>query len=125
MPTAAATSHGYSTDFLLKLDAIKSVPDNAYLVSLDVKSLYTSIPNAEGIEAVKESFDKHTSKNVTTKVITTFLTLILTLNNFVFNRKHYIQIKGCVMGAIFAPSYANIFMDHFDNIYTFSFKDFY
>ena len=33
-----------TTDFLRKLDAIKSVPDNAYLVSLDVKSLYASIP---------------------------------------------------------------------------------
>ena len=32
-----------TTDILRKLDAIKSVPDNAYFVSLDVKSLHTSI----------------------------------------------------------------------------------
>ena len=71
-----------TNDFLRKLDAIKYVPDNAYLVSLDVKSLYPSIPNpnAEGIKAVKDSFDKHTSKNVTTKVIT-FLALIIALTN--------------------------------------------
>ena len=43
----------HTADFLLKLDAIKSLPDNAYLASLDVKSLYTNIPNAEGIKAVK------------------------------------------------------------------------
>ena len=30
-----------TTDFLRKLDAIKSVLDKAYLVSLKVKSLYT------------------------------------------------------------------------------------
>ena len=29
-----------TTDLLRRLDAIKSVPDNAYVVSLDVKSLY-------------------------------------------------------------------------------------
>ena len=79
-----------TTDFLRELeDAKKSVLDNNYLVSLDVKSLYTSTLNAEGIKAVKESFDKHTSKNVATKVITVFLALILTLN-FTFNCKHYL-----------------------------------
>ena len=61
-----------TTDFLLKLNAIKSVPDNGHLVSLDVKFLYTSIPNAEGIKVVN---DKLTTKNVATKVIT-FLALI-------------------------------------------------
>ena len=53
-------------DFLLKLDAI-SIANNAYLVSLEVKFLQTSIPNAEGIRLVKESFDKLTSKNVQQK----------------------------------------------------------
>ena len=42
-----------TNNFLCTLDAIKSVPDNTYLVSLEVKSLYTSIPNAEGTKAVK------------------------------------------------------------------------
>ena len=36
-----------TTDFLRKLDAMKSVPEIAYLVSPDVKSLYASILNAE------------------------------------------------------------------------------
>ena len=63
-----------TTDILRKLDAISSALDNANLVSLDLKSLYIRIPNAEGIKAVKESCDK---KNATTKVLTTFLALIL------------------------------------------------
>ena len=93
-----------TTDILCKLDTVKFVPNKSYLVSLDVKSLYTSIPNAEGIKSLKESFEKHTSKNVATKAITTFLTIILTLNNFVFNSKHYLQVKACAMGAIYAQS---------------------
>ena len=108
-----------TTKFLLKLDAIKSVPSNVYLVSLDVKSLNTSISNAEGIKTVKESFGKHTSKNVVAWVITTFLVLILTLNNFAFSCKHYLQIKGCAMDMICTPSYAN--MDHFENKYVYPF----
>ena len=45
--------------------------------------------------------------------------MILTLNNFIFNGKHYLQIKGCAMGTKCAPSYANLFMDNFEskNIY--------
>ena len=49
-----------------------------------------------------------------TKVITAFLALILTLNNFIFNSRNYLQTKGCAMGTICALSYANIFMDHFE-----------
>ena len=112
-----------TTDFLRKLDAINFVSDNAYLVSLDVKFLYTSIPKAEGIKAVKESFDKHTSKNVAAKVITYFA-VILTLKNFVFNCKHYLQIKGSAMGMICALSYAiSLWIPLRRNIYILSFKD--
>ena len=67
------------------LEAIKSDQDDAYLVSFDVKSWYTSMPNAEEIKAITESLDKNTSKNVVTKVIRKFLTLIFTLHNFVLN----------------------------------------
>ena len=79
-------------------------------MTLDVRSLYTNIPNNEGINAVREAYDKHTSKSVSTKVIITFLSLILALNNVIFNCSHYLQVMGCAMGTICAPAYANIFM---------------
>ena len=110
-----------TTDFLRKLDAMKSVPDNAYLVSLDIKFLYTNIPNADGVKAIKESFDKRTSKNVVTKVIAAFLAVILTLNNFTFTCKPYLQIKDCAMGMICAQSSASTFADHFEKKYIYPF----
>ena len=79
-----------------------------------MKALYTSIPNSEGIAAVKGPYDKYQQKTVATKVLTTFLALILTLNNFIFNSKLYLQIKGCAMDTICAPAYANIFMAYFE-----------
>ena len=72
-------------DFLKKLEKVKDIPQESLLVTLDVKSLYANIPNNEGITAVNESYDKYKEKAVSTKVIITFLSLILTLNNFVFN----------------------------------------
>ena len=42
---------------------------------------------------------------------------ILTLNNFNFNGKHYLQIKGCAMGTVAAPPYATIYMGKFEETY--------
>ena len=82
---------------------------------------YNNIPNAEGIKSVETSLGKYSKRTASTKVITTFLALILTLNNFIFNFKNYLQIKGCAMGTICAPSYANIFMDHFERKFIYPF----
>ena len=57
---------------------------------MDVRSLYTNIPNTAGISAVKRAFANYSRKTTSTKVITTFLALILTLNNFVFNCINYL-----------------------------------
>ena len=90
-----------------------AVPPNSFLAIMDVKSLYTSIPNNKGIASVKKKYGHYPNKTILTKIITTFLALILTLNSLIFNSKFYLQIKGCAMGTICAPSYANIFMSDF------------
>ena len=83
-----------TTDFLNRLNQLPEVlPNGSILVTLDVKSLYANIPNQEGIEAVN-SYLKDSDKGNLTNVITAFLTLILTLNNFKFNDQHFIQING-------------------------------
>ena len=62
------------------------VPPNSLLVTMDVKSLYTSIPNNEGIASVKKKYDHLPKKDHKTFTdCKTFLPLILTLNNFIFN----------------------------------------
>ena len=74
---------------------------------MDVRSLYINIPNNEGLKAVETTLKR---KNLQTKVIISFLKLILTLNNFIFNCTNFLQIKGYATGTKCAPAYANIFM---------------
>ena len=82
-----------TSDFVNKINNFK-VPENS-LVTMDIKALYTNIPNNEGTSAVKQKHDNYTKKMVATTVISTFLALILTLSNFNFNSEFYLKIKGC------------------------------
>ena len=70
------------TTFLKKLEKVKDIPQESLLVTLDVKSLYINVPNNEDIKAVKEPYERYKEKTGSIKVILTFLSLILTLNNF-------------------------------------------
>ena len=100
-----------STDFIKKVSPIDKVPQESVLVTMDVLSLYTNISNNEGIKAVETTLKQ---KNLQTKVIISFLKLILTLNNFIFNCTIFLQIKRCTVGTKCAQTYANIFIGIFE-----------
>ena len=71
--------------FSKKFGKVKDKPEESLLVTLDIKSLYTNIPNNEGIKTVEESYEKCKEITVSTKVMITLFSLILTLNNLIFN----------------------------------------
>ena len=106
-----------STDFIKKIEALPEEPNDNILVTMDVRSLYTNIPNDEGIEAVQHFFRQRArpGDGILSRIVSVFLRLILTLNNFVFNDQNYIQINGCSMGTKCAPPYACLFMGKFEN----------
>ena len=88
------------------------------LVTMDVCSLYTNMPNQEGIEAVKSYLRARSNPGdgILSRVISTLLTLILTLNNFVFNDQNYVQANGASMGTKCSPTYSSLFMGKFEDI---------
>ena len=51
-------------NFLQKLDREKNIPNDSLLVTLDVKLLYTNIPNNASIKAVREAYDNYPGKTV-------------------------------------------------------------
>ena len=100
-----------TTDFINYLEKIK-VPKNAILVSIDVTSLYTNIPQEEGIETVCRAYDMFYNNEppVPTRLINLALRLILQENSFQFMEGHYLQTHGTAMGTKTAVAFANIFM---------------
>ena len=77
-----------------------NIPKESIFLTLDVNFCDTSMPNREGIAAVKKVHEYYQHKSVPTKTITTLLAHILTLNNFIFNSKLLLRIKGCAMDTI-------------------------
>ena len=105
-----------TTHFLNKLEQLGQLPDNAFLVTLDVSSLYTNIPHNEGIDACRHFLDTRirNPSTISTETLCDLIRMILTMNNFTFNDKNYLQIHGTAMGTRMAPSYANLFLAKFE-----------
>ena len=81
------------------------------MISMDVSSLYTNIPQTDGINAFRSFLNRHTTDSALINDIPIFINFILTYNIFKFNNDNYIQIKGTAMGTKMAPACANIYMD--------------
>lgn len=109
-----------TTDLCKKLENLPEDPrKDTILVTMDVRSLYTNIPNNEGLEAVRTYFRSRAAPGdqILSKVICTFLSLILMLNNFLFNGENYVQVNGASMGTKCAPTYASLFMGRFEEMH--------
>ena len=89
MSPIVRTSKSYiqdTSDFLRKLGDLKDIPSKASLVTLDVCSLYTNIPNLEGLNAAYDALGalRDESAKPSNLSLMELLNLVLTLNNFQF-----------------------------------------
>ena len=89
---------------------------NTFPVTVDVTSLYTSIPaggKSGGIEAFKKFLNTRSTEEkntMPTEFLIECLTLVLNGNIFTFNEELFIQKIGTAMGTKLAPTYACLFM---------------
>ena len=83
------------------------------IFTMDVSSLYTNIPNNDGLLAIKH-FLPQSKIRVDPTVVLRLAELVLTLNSFSFGDEHFSQVKGVAMGTKMGPSYACLFMGHLE-----------
>ena len=78
---------------------------------MDVSSLYTNIPQEEGIKTVCKAYEMFHNNDppIPTHYLREMLGLILTENSFEFIKINYLQTHGIAMGTKTAVSFANIF----------------
>ena len=87
------------------------IPDNAILVTIDVVSLYPSIPQSECLATIyTETYNHPHLLALDPNLIIQLLHINVNYNYFTFADLIFQQIKGTAMGAAFSPTIANIFM---------------
>jgi len=89
-----------------------------------VNSLYTNIPNDEGIQACETLLNQKRPKEElpSNSSLIELLKLVLLKNNFECDNKQYLQIGGTAMGTRVAPYFANLFMNHFEEKYVYTYE---
>ena len=96
--------------FLSRLSKLGKIPEGALLCTVDVVGLYPSIPQGEGLEAIREALDSRENPGVATDTLVGLASLVLENNYFEFNDRLHRQKLGTAIGTKFAPAYANLFM---------------
>ncbi|XP_033095693.1 uncharacterized protein LOC117100207 [Anneissia japonica] len=86
---------------------------NCHIFTMDVKSLYTSIPIPDGLIALKHFLDRDSTTKYATSTIIRLAELVLRTASFSFNGTFYRQLSGVSMGTRMGPSFACLFMGYF------------
>ena len=85
-----------------------------FIFTMDIKSLYTVIPNDCGLKALAHFLDKRPVLQPATSTLTRLAELVLTLNTFSFNGAFYRQVAGVAMGSKMGPNYACLFVGYME-----------
>ena len=84
-----------------------------YLFTMDICSLCTNIPTAEGLAALKYYLEYYPDENrPSSPTLLKITELVLNLSSFEFDGKNYIQKKGVAMGTNIGPRYACLFVGY-------------
>ena len=104
-------------DFLRFIEDFNNNETNieGILFTIDVSSLYTNIPQTEGLNICAAALNSRSIQTVPTDYIISLLAQCLRYNIFMFGNNLYRQLIGTAMGIHPAPSYANLFMAEMDN----------
>lgn len=111
-----------TTDFLRKLARITS-NSSVILCTIDVKSLYTSIPHSGGMEAVEWALLRQDSIGADKIFLLELLHFCLHHCYFEWDSQFYAQLTGTSMGFSGAPAYANTYMARFEDNHIYSDPD--
>jgi hypothetical protein len=91
-------------EFINTITSLRAGPEDI-LVSFDVVSLFTMVPNVEALRLLSRHFDKG---------ILRLFRHVLTSSFFRFNGQFYEQTNGVAMGSPLSPLIADFFMENFE-----------
>ena len=110
----------YTPQFLQVIDDFE-FPANANhkppLLTMDVSSLYASIPHDGALKARKHFLHKRSNKSISTSTLLQLIEHVLKMNTFHFNGRYFSQKQGGAMGTNMRHSVACIFIGTWKNFF--------
>ncbi|KAJ1198333.1 hypothetical protein NDU88_002175 [Pleurodeles waltl] len=101
-----------TTDILVLLETMPFDKTTELLITLDVESLYTNIPQEATLDVICDQLERTRGGSRTPpEFILDLAHLALTRNFFELEKTFYLQIHGTSMGSTFAPSLACLYVD--------------
>ena len=102
------------------LDNLKNLNDSETFISLDVVSLYPSVPLELALEVIDNFARKYWTRinnfGLSKDDFKKCLRFVTYNYEITFNGSVYLQVSGVPVGTHFAPPFAVIFMDYIENI---------
>ena len=96
------------------------LPANAnhkpFLHTMDVTSLYTSMPHDGALKASKDFLEKCSNQSMSTSSLLQLIEMVLKMNTFHFNGRYFSQKQGVAMGTKMGHSVACIFMGYLEEL---------
>lgn len=103
-----------SMEFLKMIQTIEIQEEQCYLVTMDIESLYTNVPFEGGLKATEFFLNQRSDSTPRTQCIVDLIEIVLRSNYFLFGSDFYLQVSGTSMGSKMAPSFASLFVGHFE-----------
>lgn len=114
-------SYIQDTTHVLNITSSLKIPEDCFLVSFDVESLYSIIDHQDGLRALNHFLRLRPNDSLPpTELILELTEWTLTNNVFLFRDELFMQTRGTAMGACFAPNYANLFLGLWESEYVYN-----
>ena len=104
-----------SSHVLQILESFSFTGSHRDLFTMDIRYLYTVIPNHDGLKALKYHLDLRPEQQPPTNTLVRLAELVLNLNCFAFGGNYYQQVGGVAMGTKMGPKYACLFIGYVGN----------
>ena len=93
--------------------------DGIFMASFDVVSLFTNIPLQETIDICMSALFSTATEvlGITAKYFRSLIELSVMNSYFIFDKKFYRQKEGVGMGLPLGPTFANIFLCHYEKLW--------
>ena len=108
--------------FLNKIKKLESLPDGAFLYTMDVVGRYLSIPTGEGLTPLSTFLKTKKNKQISSDTLTELAKVVSKNKIFEFDKSTFKQKRGTAIVTKFVPPYTILVMTDFNETFLESFE---